>query len=567
MSFFDDASLAFLPSGAAGKDGKAYSIKPTDGTGDFTFSRGSNLSATRIGSDGLIEKGRENLILQSNQFDTTWTKSNTSVTSGQSGYDGSTNAWKLEADSDGNGRRINQSITQGGVSIFSVYVKAGTTDFIRLNLNGAGNCFFNISESSPSVLTSSDVNLIGSIQTIGNGWNRCSLLNLTGSSIIEVRINLASGDNDLSAVTGDNIYIQDSQLEIGLAATEVISTGATTGKAGLLEDEPRFDYSGDCPSLLLEPSRTQLIGQTEYPSAFFGSDIEFTISPDGSLNAVKVIEQNTNSQHFVTFTSLNIVSGTTYAISFYCKKGSYSSIYVPLQSSKINANLSINFDTQSVTLAGPDIVINSEFIQSVGNGWYRVGFAATANSTGTMDFYACISASLSSYQGDGTSYTEFYGFQTEAGSYPTSYIPNHSGGTITRGTDYFDTGVLPSGILPDSTEWTIYVESENVQGSQRFIDGKNTIDVYPVSNNLRFYWRADGSYLSSTSGSKIVARLSNGVGTDFQDGVQTGTGARTGDYSGMRFQRENQINSVGLKKMIIFPTALSDADCITLTTI
>ena len=28
MSFFDDASLAFLPSGAAGKDGKAYSIKP-----------------------------------------------------------------------------------------------------------------------------------------------------------------------------------------------------------------------------------------------------------------------------------------------------------------------------------------------------------------------------------------------------------------------------------------------------------------------------------------------------------------------------------------------------------
>ena len=50
MSFFDDASLAFLPSGAAGKDGKAYSIKPTNGTGDFTFSRGSNLSATRVGA-------------------------------------------------------------------------------------------------------------------------------------------------------------------------------------------------------------------------------------------------------------------------------------------------------------------------------------------------------------------------------------------------------------------------------------------------------------------------------------------------------------------------------------
>jgi hypothetical protein len=63
-SFFSSASLAYLASAGAGKDGKAYSIKPTDGTGDFTFSRGSNLAATRVGADGLIEKGRENLLLQ-----------------------------------------------------------------------------------------------------------------------------------------------------------------------------------------------------------------------------------------------------------------------------------------------------------------------------------------------------------------------------------------------------------------------------------------------------------------------------------------------------------------------
>jgi len=64
MSFFDDASLVFLPSGQAGKDGKAYSMKPTNGDGDFTFSRGSNLTATRVDSNGLIEKGRENLLLK-----------------------------------------------------------------------------------------------------------------------------------------------------------------------------------------------------------------------------------------------------------------------------------------------------------------------------------------------------------------------------------------------------------------------------------------------------------------------------------------------------------------------
>ena len=63
MSLYKDASLAMIPS--AYKDGKLYSIRPTDGSGDFTFSRGSNLAATRVDVNGLIEKGRENLLLQS----------------------------------------------------------------------------------------------------------------------------------------------------------------------------------------------------------------------------------------------------------------------------------------------------------------------------------------------------------------------------------------------------------------------------------------------------------------------------------------------------------------------
>ncbi len=46
MGVFDKASLALVPDGI--KDGKLYSIKPTDGSSDFTFSRGSNLTATRV---------------------------------------------------------------------------------------------------------------------------------------------------------------------------------------------------------------------------------------------------------------------------------------------------------------------------------------------------------------------------------------------------------------------------------------------------------------------------------------------------------------------------------------
>ena len=66
------ASLIMIPNSYS--DGLLASVKPNDGAGDFTFTRGSNISATRVNADGYIEKGYENLLLQSNSFDTTWNK-------------------------------------------------------------------------------------------------------------------------------------------------------------------------------------------------------------------------------------------------------------------------------------------------------------------------------------------------------------------------------------------------------------------------------------------------------------------------------------------------------------
>ena len=51
MSTYNDASLIYYPSGY--KESKAYSLKPTDGSGDLTFTRAS--TATRVNSSGLIE--------------------------------------------------------------------------------------------------------------------------------------------------------------------------------------------------------------------------------------------------------------------------------------------------------------------------------------------------------------------------------------------------------------------------------------------------------------------------------------------------------------------------------
>ena len=152
MSAYTDASLIMVPSGY--KDGKLYSAKPTNGDGDFTFSRGSNLAATRVNSDGLIEKGRENLLLQSNQFDTTWGTGFSTLTSGQVGYDGTNDAWKIESTTIGGETRIRQSqtFTTGEVISLSVYMKKGNVNFgiVRTYaITGGGRAWFDL-ENGPS---------------------------------------------------------------------------------------------------------------------------------------------------------------------------------------------------------------------------------------------------------------------------------------------------------------------------------------------------------------------------------------------------------------------------------
>ena len=76
---YNKASLVMTPQLV--DTGKVYSIKPENRRGDFDFTRAS--AATRVGADGNIEKETSNLLLQSNSFDTTWTKdSGITLTSG-----------------------------------------------------------------------------------------------------------------------------------------------------------------------------------------------------------------------------------------------------------------------------------------------------------------------------------------------------------------------------------------------------------------------------------------------------------------------------------------------------
>ena len=575
MSFYDDASLVFLPSGEAGKDGKAYSMKPTNGNGDFTFSRGSNLTATRVDSNGLIEKGRENLLTYSNDFsNVAWGKSSTSVTSGQAGYDGSSDAWLLEA-TNTTAARIQRSTGATGVATLSFFGKSGTTDWVRLN-GGNSSVWFNLSNGTIGTLQS--FNLIDySIEEVATGWYRCILVTDAPSFF---RIYPANSDGG-NATIGDNVYIQDAQLEIGLVATEYIESGATTGLAGILEDSPRFDYSGgaSCPSLLLEPSRTNLVKYSEY----FGSwnknisvvtNTNETIDPSGYYIASKLLETTSSTQQWI-YQSASLSGVQTFSV--YAKAAERD--YIALATAGADPSY-FNLSTGSVVSTASGV---TSFIESAGNGWYKCSVTSPSVTSSFSIIWISDNGSRTNYAGDNTKGVYVFGAQAEQGSYSSSYIPNHSGGSVTRNADV-NTLLNQSGVIGQTAGTILFDAYFDEEGKVNFSisdsSANNFISIETTSSNevTAKVEQGGSTQASITTATSFFAegdRLKCAIAYDDRDmafyinGTQVNTAApnlipacddiRFGNYDGS-IKADQRVNRV-----VLFDTRISNGNLATLT--
>jgi hypothetical protein len=556
MSLYKDASLVMIPS--AYKDGKLYSIRPTDGDGDFTFSRGSNLAATRVDVNGLIEKGRENVLRQSNQFDTTWLQSGTITrTSGQSGYDGTSDAWLLDKGSAS--AYIYQSVSNSGVATFSCYVKAGTTDWFRVRINTTSttqSCFYDLTNG----VIGTDTSIESKMESIGNGWYRCILtLNATTT---EVRLYPADGNLDLSGTSG-NIYIQDAQLEQGLVATDYIETGASTAQAGILEDMPRLDYSGSCPSLLLEPQRSNLIDNSEY----------FNGWQNGGGTQTIVVNASTSPQGLQNASSIQIDSGYVYR--------QISSLSISV-GDKYVWSCYVNSSSQKLTFgggtpSGTDVYSSED----VGSGWYRQILTRTFTSSGSA-----IQPMFNDTQ-SGTDLFYIWGAQVESGSYPTSYIPTY-GTSQTRSVEQAYT--LEDSSLFDLEQGTFFLEmsaleDDNTDRKISISDGTNnnmvTIGYSRFTGNINGEVHSNGVLQTSgfaatgvtqTNNNKFALVWGNGEFRFYLNGVKTSELSISNSPVGMdilRFAQGNNSQRAYLnnKQIVLFPTALTDSECIALTTL
>ena len=399
-SLKDLASLIMIPS--LYKDGELHTVKPladenviihpdatdnndgVDGStpttsSNFTFSRGSNLAATRVDVNGLIEKGRENLYTQSNNFShSDWSPRAETFAKGVTDPNGGTDAWSWTATNTDPFLYQNKSIS--GVYCLSIYVKGvGSTigeDF-QIRVGAALK----------------DVTLTGD-------WQRVQHFGVLSGS---TNIGFEYGN---PATANDVVHIYAAQLEQGLVASDVISSTTTSASAGILEDMPRLDYSGgaSCPALLLEPLRTNIVPNSEYLGDWSLTNgtltSNATISPQGVQNAGRVVFNNTALDLKRT---IAVTASTTYTFSFYIKKESGADLQGRFYDNSNGANIEYYDYTSQIS----------------GTNWSRVTRQITTPAGCTQMQIWLLAASSSIVT------ASFWGAQLETGSYPTSYIPTY----------------------------------------------------------------------------------------------------------------------------------------------
>ena len=209
MSLLDKASLIVTPN--AYKESKLYSVIPSNGDGDMTVVRAT--SATRVNKDGLIETvsvlGSELVVNGDFATDSDWVK--------QTG-------WSI---SGGNAIAVNvpntQRLQSNGVS--SVIGKTYKYSFEASNISG----FYTVYIYGLTVLSS--INTEGLIEGTFVATSTNGAFYISGATL-----------SGLTTGKFDNVSVK-----------EVITSNI-----------PRIDYTGGgCPSILVEPQRTNLVFKSE----------------------------------------------------------------------------------------------------------------------------------------------------------------------------------------------------------------------------------------------------------------------------------------------------------------
>ena len=318
---------------------------------------------------------------------------------------------------------------------------------------------------------------------------------------------------------------------VDFAVTRAGATATRVNEAGLIEsvaaNVPRIDWAegGSCPSLLVEPERTNSVLQSNQFNTTWvnvGNGVILNNNQSGiynTTNAWKLI-QNTNTGFHYIQQSVNLTGDFVYSI--YAKQAGYVglSVFIPNPTTGATALSTFNLSTGAFTTNNHQAIS-----ENVGNGWYRLSFKTKLSGSHTMNAYVN-QTTQASETGDGISGIFIQNAQLEAGAYASSYIPTTTT-TETRNADVISLSSA-SALLNDSAG-TRYLEATVFDDS-----ASNVIEISDATDPTL------NAVLFDINGTAIKGEcIAAGVSTSI-----TGVAATEGTYNKLAFGYE--VNNFGL---------------------
>nr|AKH47410.1 hypothetical protein P12024S_10 [uncultured marine virus] len=377
--------------------------------------------------------------------------------------------------------------------------------------------------------------------------------------------------------------VGDFNFARGTIATRINSSGLIEEVAS---NVPRLNYPmidgvvKGCPSLLLEPQRTQRIQYSEDFSYWtIGGSVTVTdnqaISPDGTLNAT-LIYPLSNSSNVGLYTSSS--SSTIGTVSCFVKSSGKD---FALLGTDNNANYYCVFDLANETVVYEATNYEGK-IEKYPNGWYRISSTYVSSTAQGFPFIGVADNSGGTVIADSDNGILIFGMQYEHEAFKTSYIPNYgtasgvtrsaetANGSGSAATFNSEQGVLMAEISAldnDGSNRSIAVINNNSNRiSFRYDNSANRIEFYCIATTQQY------GYSHTLSDIKEVLKVAflysnnnfqvwiNGIKVDFQN-----SGSTPIDLSSLDFNLDGGANDFygNVKQIQYFDTTDIDLEQLT----
>jgi hypothetical protein len=370
------------------------------------------------------------------------------------------------------------------------------------------------------------------------------------------------------------------------------TTKTRTNGAGLIEtvaaNVPSLNYDkiGGASSLLLEQQRTNLaLYSDDFSNPSWFKNVSSVLSdqavaPNGTFTSDKLIPDSGANVCRLLFNGVNVSAGSL-TFSIFVKVIDFNFFFLREDINNTLDNTIFDLTLKTISTLAPGRTASiTEYI----NGYLRIQLTATSPDSfiSNLGFGFCNNGTSVSVTGDGVKSGLIWGAQLEQGSYATSYITTQAS-AVTRLADSFRKNNIFTNNFITSLGGTWFVEFKNNiplirDGAGAGLNLTTTGGYAPGlifkqggESRIRLIeLKSSGSeiqiYITTQTTSNLIIKWDGFSLNVFENGIKVVSNypftlslLNVLDCSGLT-------TTVNLSSLALFPTPLTDAECITLTT-